>query len=87
MGDFNSDWFADEKVLRALTENSGFHVYRPKAQDLGTYGSSSHRLDWIVISKELEFKNLTTYPDILSDHFAVMAEIGIKVPDRNTIKK
>lgn len=87
MGDFNSDWFADEKVLRALTENSEFHVYRPNAQDLGTYGSSSHRLDWIVISKELEFKNLTTYADILSDHFAVMAEISIKVPDRNKIKK
>jgi endonuclease/exonuclease/phosphatase family metal-dependent hydrolase len=78
MGDFNSDWFADEKVIRALTEKSGFHVYRPEARDLGTYSSSNRRLDWILISTELEFRSLTNLPDILSDHLAVIAEIAVK---------
>lgn len=78
LGDFNSDWFADEKVLRQLTEKSGFHVYRPQARDLGTYPSSNRRLDWILISRELEFRNLTILPEILSDHFAVIAEIAVK---------
>jgi len=80
LGDFNSDWFADEKVIRALTEKTGFHVYRPEARDLGTYNSSNRRLDWILISRELEFRSLTILPDILSDHFAVSAEIAVKEP-------
>lgn len=78
LGDFNSDWFADEKVIRALTEKNRFHVYRPEARDLGTYNSSNRRLDWILISKQLEFKSLTILPEIVSDHFAVVAEIGMK---------
>ena len=75
LGDFNSDWFAKEKVIRALTENGDFHVYKPVAQDLGTYRSNYRRLDWIIISRELEFKSLTILSDVLSDHLAVMAEI------------
>ncbi len=84
MGDFNSDWFAKEKVIRELTEKGDYHVYRAEAQDLGTY-KSSHRLDWIILSRELEFKSLTVLPDILSDHSAVMAEISIK--DMSRTKK
>jgi len=74
LGDFNSDWFSKEKVIHALIEKGDYHVYEPEAEDLGTY-KSKHRLDWIVISKELDFKSLTVYPDVLSDHSAVMAEI------------
>ena len=80
LGDFNSDWFADEKVIRALTDNTGFHVYRPEAQDLGTYNSSNKLLDWILISEELEIRSLTILPEIVSDHSAVVAEIGLKEP-------
>ncbi len=78
LGDFNSDWFADEKVIRALTEKTDLHVYKPEAQDLGTYRSSSRRLDWILISRDLEFRNLNVLPEIVSDHFAVIAEIAVK---------
>jgi endonuclease/exonuclease/phosphatase family metal-dependent hydrolase len=82
MGDFNSDWFADEQVVRALAEESGLHVYRPEAKDLGTYNSSGRRLDWILISEELEFTNYRVLPDLLSDHLAVVATIELKQPDR-----
>lgn len=74
MGDFNSDWFAREKVIQALTEKGDFHVYKPEAHNLGTY-KSTHRLDWIIISKELDFKSMNVLPDVLSDHSAVIAEI------------
>lgn len=86
MGDFNSDWFAEEKVIRELTKKGDYHVYRPEAQDLGTY-KSSHRLDWIILSRELEFKSLTILPEILSDHSAVMAEISIKKQNKSNTKK
>ena len=78
MGDFNSDWSADEQVVRALAERVGLHVYRPEADDLATYNSGTRRFDWILISKQLEFVSFEVFPDILSDHAAVMAEIGIK---------
>jgi len=78
MGDFNSDWLADEQVVRALAERSGLHVYRPEAGDLPTYLSSTRRLDWILISEQLEFVSFDVLPDILSDHYAVVAEIAMK---------
>jgi len=77
MGDFNSDWFAEEKVIQAFTEKGNFHVYKPQAKNLGSY-KSSHRLDWIIISKDLDFKSMKTLPDILSDHSAVVAEVVLK---------
>ena len=78
MGDFNSDWFADEEVVRALAERTGLQVYQPEAGNLATYHSSTRRLDWILISKQLEFVSFEVLPDILSDHFAVVAEIAMR---------
>ena len=79
MGDFNSDWSADEQVVRALAERADLHVYRPDADDLPTY-SSTKRYDWILVSKQLEFVSLEVLPDILSDHSAVAAEIRMRAP-------
>ena len=80
MGDFNSDWFADEEVVRSLAERTGLHVYQPEAGNFSTYRSSARRFDWILISKQLEFVSFEVMPDILSDHFAVVAEIAMKAP-------
>jgi len=77
MGDFNSDWSADERVVRTLAERTGLHVYRPEAGDLATY-STTKRFDWILISKQLEFVSFEVLPDILSDHSAVAAEIRMQ---------
>jgi len=78
LGDFNSDWLTDTSVVRELTRQSGLQVYRPDAVDLKTYGS--RRLDWILISADLEFLEHEVVPDILSDHFGVTAVIGYKGP-------
>lgn len=77
MGDFNSDWSADEQVVRALAERADLHVYRAEAEDLATY-SDTKRYDWILVSKQLEFVSFEVLPDILSDHFAVVAEIAMQ---------
>lgn len=76
LGDFNSDWLADDSVVRELTKRSGLQVYNPEALDLGTYGAS--RLDWILISADLEFISYAVLPDVVSDHLGVVAEIGLK---------
>ena len=77
MGDFNSDWAADEQVVRALAERIDLHVYRPDAADLPTYAKTK-RYDWILISRQLEFVSFEVLPDILSDHSAVVAEIRMR---------
>ena len=76
LGDFNSDWLADELVIRALASDNKLKGYRPSADDLGTYPSGNKRLDWILISETLEFISYEILPEVLSDHKAVVAEIG-----------
>jgi len=77
LGDFNSEWFSDESVVKKLAENGGMSVYRHNAKDLPTY-KSKYRYDWILISEELAFIDYTVLPDAVSDHSAVMAEIRLK---------
>ena len=78
MGDFNSRWFTDDSVVRAMNRRSGLQVYRPEASDLGTYGSGRYRYDWILISADLEFISYRVVSTVVSDHLAVVAKIGIK---------
>jgi len=83
LGDFNSDWLADELVVRALASDNKLKGYRPSADDLGTYPSGNKRLDWILISETLEFISYVVLPDVLSDHKAVVAEIGLGSMDQD----
>lgn len=78
LGDFNSDWLADELVVRALASDNDLKGYRPSANDLGTYASGNKRLDWILISETLEFISYEVLPEVLSDHKAIVAEIGLR---------
>jgi endonuclease/exonuclease/phosphatase family metal-dependent hydrolase len=83
LGDFNSEWFAEESVIKRLAESNTLSVYKPHADDLHTY-NSGYRYDWILISKDLEFVSYKVLPDIISDHLAVLAEIKLK--DTEAIK-
>lgn len=75
MGDFNTDWLTEDSSLKYLAETLGLEVYEPHAEGLATYGDKGARLDWILISPELRFRRYAVYPDIVSDHYAVAAEI------------
>lgn len=80
LGDFNSDWLADELVVRSLADDNKLRSYRPEDNSLGTYksGENSKRLDWILISDPLEFVRYEVLPDVLSDHKAVFAEVALQ---------
>ena len=61
-----------------LAEQMDLSVFEPHADGLSTYGDKGARLDWILISSELEFSMYAVFPDVVSDHYAVAAEITPK---------
>jgi endonuclease/exonuclease/phosphatase family metal-dependent hydrolase len=75
MGDFNTDWQTGDSSLKYLAEQLGLAVFEPHADGLSTYGDKGARLDWILISAGLKFDKYAVYPDVVSDHYAVAAEI------------
>ena len=77
LGDFNSDWFSEKSVVKRLAEKGKLKVYKPQADNLPTYNSRGSRLDWILISSELEFVSYKVLQDTLSDHLAVVAEVQL----------
>ena len=78
MGDFNTDWQTEDSSLKYLAEQMNLSVFEPHADGLSTYGDKGARLDWILISPELEFSMYAVFPDVVSDHYAVAAEINLK---------
>ena len=78
MGDFNTDWQTENSSLKYLAEQLELSVFEPHADGLSTYGEKGARLDWILISEELEFSKYAVFPEVVSDHYAVAAEIILK---------
>ena len=76
MGDFNSEWLAEESVIKELAQKSRFLTYMPASTDYPTY--KNKRLDWVLISNDMEFVSYRVLPDILSDHAMILAEISFK---------
>ena len=77
MGDFNSDAEDDDSPLRNLARKLDLQLFRPDADGLSTYGSSGSRLDWILLSRQLDYVDHKIWPDVVSDHRAVVAEISL----------
>ena len=77
MGDFNSDAEDDDSPLRNLARKLDLQLFRPDTDGLSTYGSSGSRLDWILLSRQLDYVDQKIWPDVVSDHRAVVAEISL----------
>jgi endonuclease/exonuclease/phosphatase family metal-dependent hydrolase len=77
MGDFNCEWSDQEATLRTLATELGVRAHRPRTPGQETFPALGRRLDWILISPELEFVSYRVLEDAVSDHFAVVAEIGV----------
>ena len=75
MGDFNCEWTAKERTLPMLAEKLNLRAYEPQAADMGTFPSSQRRLDWILISPELQFLTYEVLPDTVSDHLGLVSEL------------
>jgi hypothetical protein len=52
-------------------------VHDPDSEHLNTFAFRGRRLDWILISPELEFVDYRTLPETLSDHQAVVATLRL----------
>jgi endonuclease/exonuclease/phosphatase family metal-dependent hydrolase len=86
LGDLNSDWSSDDSVVTELAHSCGMQVYQPLAEDMGTYPSSGRRLDWVLITDDLEFLHHEVLPHMVSDHHAVVADIGFTAMRENTLR-
>jgi len=75
MGDFNCEWTSKESALRTLAENLGLKGYQPHHPNMETFPFLKRRLDWVLISSELEFLAYEVLPDKISDHYGVVCEI------------
>jgi endonuclease/exonuclease/phosphatase family metal-dependent hydrolase len=77
LGDFNTDWTTNGSALKAIVENGNFKVFQPESTQLGTYKKGKHRLDWILISEDLEFVSYEVPQLVLSDHQPVQANLRL----------
>ncbi len=75
MGDFNSDWHKPDSAVRYIARELCLSTYNPGAQGLSTFPRFDSRLDWVLVSGNLEFLSYQVLPDALSDHRGVLAEI------------
>jgi endonuclease/exonuclease/phosphatase family metal-dependent hydrolase len=78
LGDFNSEWPGKASAVRDLAKEYQMRPWQPDRDDLGTYSEGRKRLDWILISDELDFLDYQVLPDVVSDHQAVFARIALK---------
>lgn len=78
LGDFNCRWNCRDSTLRELVAELDLQAYHPDAADLATFPTLGTRIDWILISPELEFVSYRSLPDVVSDHLPVMAELRWK---------
>ncbi|HEV8631555.1 MAG TPA: endonuclease/exonuclease/phosphatase family protein [Thermoanaerobaculia bacterium] len=76
LGDFNCSWSEEARQLRPLARELGLRPYQPQRR-APTYPSRRpwRRLDWILISPELDFASYSTLPNPVSDHLGVVADL------------
>lgn len=75
LGDFNSNWKTTDSVIKVLAKCSNAQVFEPESINHGTYKEGKHRLDWALLSEDLQFKQYQVLPDIVSDHRAIVIEV------------
>ncbi len=76
LGDFNCSWSEEARQLLPLSRELGLRPYQPHRR-APTYPSRRpwRRLDWILVSSELDFAAYRTLPNPVSDHLGVVADL------------
>ncbi len=77
MGDFNTEWQQQDSSVRFIVSELGLKAYEPENSELVTFPLLGKRLDWILVSPELEFHSYRSSTDVVSDHRGVIAELAI----------
>ncbi len=78
MGDCNTTWERADDAVRLIAKELNLRPFEPESDQRDTYPSTDpqRRIDWILISSELRFHHHHRWPDKLSDHVGVMAELA-----------
>ena len=74
MGDFNAVW-KEGSPVQTLARRLRLKAYKPEEKDLITFPTLKTRLDWVLLSEDLEFVSHEILPDVVSDHLAVVAVV------------
>ena len=77
MGDFNCQWSDRRSALRTLAEARQLRAYRPGAMGMKTFPKLGRRLDWVLISPELEFAEYAVVKATVSDHRPVACVVKL----------
>ncbi|MBT3381651.1 MAG: hypothetical protein HN742_13815 [Lentisphaerae bacterium] len=90
MGDFNSEWIRRRSVVREFAGRLGLSTWEPESETVVTFPDFGARLDYILISDELEFVSHAVLEDVVSDHLAVVATVRLRskaAPGMGTVRK
>lgn len=79
MGDLNTE--SNSKAINFLVTELNLSLFLSDQDRLITYHRFNKRLDWILISEEMEFVSYKVISDELSDHNATVAEIKINITE------
>jgi endonuclease/exonuclease/phosphatase family metal-dependent hydrolase len=85
MGDFNTDWSPEDSTVRLIANELDVNAYSPGIEGLETFPLNGKRLDWILLSGELEFSSYRIVSEVLSDHRGVVAEVVLKSPSEQLV--
>ena len=86
MGDFNCQWQGDESSLRSLATDLDLRAYQPTADGMVTFPRLGRRLDWILISPDLEFVSYSHLSETVSDHLGVATELRLATAGRTLMR-
>lgn len=73
LGDFNSEWLGEEKIIKKFAEQGRYRAYQPESNAFHSY--SDRRLDWALITNDLDFINYYIADESLSDHKPIVVQI------------
>lgn len=76
MGDLNSEYAADSQLIPLLEDSLGLSTWRPHVEVV-TFPKMQKRLDWVLVSQDIEIVTHEVLPDTLSDHRAIVAELRL----------
>ena len=75
MGDFNSGWRV-KSPMEVLATKLDLKTYKPEENEIATFPLTNKRIDWILISREMDFLSYQVLPDSVSDHKGVLAQLS-----------
>ena len=77
MGDFNADWNGKDTTVQLIASELALNAFDPTGKGQNTFPYSDKRLDWILVSNGLEFRDYQVVSDAVSDHRGVIAELEL----------